>query len=185
MLVLPGYGAGDASTAVLRTHLATLGHPVHRWRLGRNEGPSAEIADGLTERFGELSARHRRPIALVGWSLGGVFACALAAHAPAEVHCIVTLGSPLRGRDRQVPPEVPLTSIWSRRDGVVAWQDSTVEPGGGREDVEVHGNHLTLGFDPLVATVVADRLGQPDDTWEPFRPTRWLAAAYPGGAVSS
>lgn len=179
VLVLPGYGAGDTSTTVLRAHLAALGHPVHRWALGTNEGPTPEILQGLEDRFDALADGAGRPVSLVGWSLGGVYACALARHAPEHVRCVVTLGSPLRSAEGPLPRDIPLTSVWTRRDGIVAWRDSAIDAGPGRENVEVHGNHITLGFDPLVAGVVADRLGLPDGQWSAFKPPRWLAGAYP------
>lgn len=43
VLVLPGFGADDRSTAVLRRYLRGLGYSVHGWQLGRNVGPTAAI----------------------------------------------------------------------------------------------------------------------------------------------
>ena len=49
----------------------------------------------------------------------------------------------------QVAPLVPTTSIYSRSDGVVAWQacvqDSVADH---IENVEVHGSHCGLGWNP-------------------------------------
>jgi pimeloyl-ACP methyl ester carboxylesterase len=180
VLVLPGFGAGDNSTVALRTSIARMGHPVHRWRQGRNDGPTPEIVEGLSARFRQLAERHGQPVALVGWSLGGVYAWALARRTPELVSQVITLGSPLRGGATPAGPlPVPATSIWSRRDGIVSWQDSVIEEGGRAENIEVRATHLTLGFDPLVLVAVTDRLGQPDDTWRPFRPPWWLPGAYP------
>jgi pimeloyl-ACP methyl ester carboxylesterase len=180
VLVLPGLGASDTSTVALRAHIAGLGHPAHRWRQGRNEGPTREIVEGLTDRFRQLYERHEQPIALVGWSLGGVFAWALARRSPDLVSRVITLGSPLRGSAATAEPlPMPATSIWSRRDGIVSWQSSVIEEGALAENIEVRSTHFTLGFDPLVLVAVTDRLGQPDDGWRPFRPPRWLPGAYP------
>jgi len=180
VLVLPGFGASDTSTVALRTHIGGLGHPVHRWRQGRNDGPTREIIEGLSARFRHLSERHEQPIALVGWSLGGVFAWALARRSPELVSHVITLGSPLRrtGLSAGKLP-VPTTSIWSRRDGIVSWQDSVIEEGDRAENIEVRSTHFTLGFDPLVLVAITDRLGQSDDGWRPFRPPRWLPGAFP------
>lgn len=57
MLVLPGLMAADGSTRVLRRFLMQLGYRVHGWGLGRNVGPSSEMARGLAQRLAEL--RHR------------------------------------------------------------------------------------------------------------------------------
>ena len=180
VLVLPGFGASDNSTIGLRSQLRLLGHPVHRWRLGRNEGPTRSIVSGLRDRFDELVDRYDRPIALVGWSLGGVYATAIAQLAPDRVGQVITLGSPLRMGERRIDlADVPITSIWSRRDSVVPWQASYVEHGDRTENIEVRAAHFALGFDPLVIVAVADRLGQRTDRWRPFEPPWWLAAAYP------
>jgi pimeloyl-ACP methyl ester carboxylesterase len=180
VLVLPGFGASDNSTVALRTYIAGVGHPVHRWRQGRNDGPTPEIVDGLTARFRQLAERHDQPIALVGWSLGGVYAWALARRSPDLVSQVITLGSPLQGTAVSAGPlPMPTSSIWSRRDGIVPWQRSVIEEGPRAENIEVRSTHFTLGFDPLVLVAITDRLGQPDPGWRPFRPPRWLPGAFP------
>jgi pimeloyl-ACP methyl ester carboxylesterase len=84
---------------------------------------------------------------LIGWSLGGVFAREMARRAPEQVRSVITLGSPFAGapkasnawklyerasqrsvedwpdRERmKTPPPVPSSAIFSRSDGIVAWQ---------------------------------------------------------------
>jgi pimeloyl-ACP methyl ester carboxylesterase len=180
VLVLPGYGAGDLSTAALRGRIAALGHPVHRWRLGRNDGPTPGIIAGMGSRFDEIASRHGRPVSLVGWSLGGVYAWFLAQQAPDKVAQVITLGSPLRSATAGLGPlGVPATSIWSRADRVVPWRDSRIDAGDRSENIEVRATHLTLGFDPFVSIAIADRLGHAGDRWRPFRPPWWLAGAFP------
>lgn len=181
MLVIPGFGASDRSTVGLRSHLSVLGHPVHPWKLGRNQGPTAATLEGLGARFLELVERYERPIGLVGWSLGGVYSVAIARQWPEKVQAIITLGSPLRsaGADSSLPA-VPVSSIWSRQDRIVRWPNAIIEEGDRRENIEVRATHLTLGFDPLALNAVADRLRQRPERWRPFRPAGWLAAAYPG-----
>ena len=43
VMVLPGFGAGDGSTWVLRTHLRRLGYRVSGWGLGVNRGNVPEL----------------------------------------------------------------------------------------------------------------------------------------------
>jgi pimeloyl-ACP methyl ester carboxylesterase len=147
--------------------------------VGRNEGPTPEVVLGLNARFNELAGRHEGGLVLVGWSLGGIYAWALAAQFPRRVEQVITLGSPLRtspyGLVRLL---VPATSIWSRRDRIVPWSASVIE-GRRTENIEVRSTHLTLGFDPLVTHAIADRLGQDPDDWQPFKPPWWLPGAYP------
>src|SRR5204863_2180670 len=74
VLVLPGWLANDRSTWALRWFLRNRGYHVHGWKLGRNLGPTAALA----ERFTALRARHGRRLSLIGWSLGGIYARELA-----------------------------------------------------------------------------------------------------------
>jgi len=142
------------------------------------------MAEELSARFRQLHDRHRRPIAVVGWSLGGIYAWSLAQRFAEQVEAVVTLGSPLvRAGDLGAPSSVPLTSIWSRRDRVVNWRSSVITESDRRENIEVRALHVTLGFDPLVVGAIADRLAQRPDRWRPFRPPPWLTAAYPPTAA--
>lgn len=181
VLVLPGFAASDNSTLVLRAQLRALGHPVHGWGLGRNEGPSEDLRLALAERFDELFERRGQPVSLIGWSLGGVYALALARRSPERVRHVIALGSPMRDALDAAPDplDMPITSIWSRQDGVVSWRRSAIDAGPRRENIEVRSGHITLGFDPLVLAAVTDRLAQPSDRWTPYRPPSWLAPAYP------
>lgn len=180
VLVLPGWGAGDRSTIALRSQLRLAGHAAHGWQQGTNDGVLAEVLPSLATRFLDLVDRHQRPLAIVGWSLGGIYACHLADQFPAQTRQIVTLGSPLRSPIAVLPsPQTPLTAIWSRHDRVVPWRRAVIEPGERAENIEVRASHVTLGFDPLVMGAILDRLAQDPYDWIPFRPPAWLRAAYP------
>lgn len=176
VLVLPGLGGTDASTAPLRWLLARLGYRVSGWGLGRNEGFGRHITDGLDALVAADPAGA--PVSVVGWSLGGVHAIELARRRPDAVRSIVTLGSPL-GRRYTPPAGIPTTSIYSRTDGIVPWSRSVLTPGARDESVEVKGSHLGLGHNPAVAMVVADRLAQPAGTWAPFVAPRWARRWLP------
>lgn len=60
VLVIPGFMTSDLSTRVLRRFLRDLGDAVHGWKLGRNQGPSAETVAGLVERLHDLHRRYGR-----------------------------------------------------------------------------------------------------------------------------
>jgi pimeloyl-ACP methyl ester carboxylesterase len=96
VLVLPGFMASDGSTRVLRRFLAQLGYRAHGWGLGRNVGPSSEMAGGLAQRLEELRRRHGRRVSLVGQSLGGIYARELARRYADDVRQVITLASPFR-----------------------------------------------------------------------------------------
>src|SRR5829696_9235784 len=103
VLVLPGLAATDESTRPLRWFLRTRGYHTHGWRLGRNTGPSTRIRSGLGDRVRAIAERHGRRISLVGWSLGGIYAREIARSAPDAVRQVITLGSPFRSVDGDVP----------------------------------------------------------------------------------
>jgi hypothetical protein len=77
------------------------------------------------------------------------------------------LAHELRAALRRALP-VPSTSIYSRTDGIVAWQSCVEEPGPERESVEVASSHTGMGFHPDVLKVIADRLAQPQGEWRPY-----------------
>ena len=198
VLILPGFLASDFSTRPLRRFLRDRGYWAHRWRLGRNLGPREGLEWEMTERLREVQRRHDRKVSLIGWSLGGVYARALANRHPERVRSVITLGSPFAqdtrannswrlyealtgdrldeidpaklAEVRRTPP-VPTTSIYSRSDGVTNWRTALEVEGPEAENVQVPGSHLGLGFNPLVLYVVADRLAQREGSWQPlFRP---------------
>ena len=51
--------------------------------------------------------------------------------------------------------------MFSRRDGVVAWQACIDRATPGVEHVEVSSTHIGMGVDPDVWAVVAERLAAP------------------------
>ena len=177
VIVLPGLGGDDASTAPLRWFLGRLGYRSIGWGLGRNVGFGRRVVSGLDDLLAEVSSSDARPVSLVGWSLGGVHALDAARRHPGGVRAIVTLGSPLAGR--RAPAVVPTTSVYSKTDAIVPWRASLLSERWLHENVEVHGSHLGLGHNPSVAIVVADRLAQRPGAWQPFRPPRWARRFLP------
>ena len=74
----------------------------------------------------------------------------------------------VRQRLRQRPP-VPSTSIYSRDDGVVRWQQCVDHDGGDCEHIEVPGvRHEDLPSHPQVLEIITHRLAQPEGQWRPF-----------------
>ncbi|MCV2489953.1 alpha/beta hydrolase [Geodermatophilus sp. YIM 151500] len=210
VLVLPGLLADDTSTRVLRTVLRRLDYRVHGWRCGRNFGPTARAFRGMRDRIDDLHDRYGRPISLIGWSLGGIYARALARRTPDAVRQVITLGSPFRlsSQDQSraarayeryahlhvehldlplergaAPLPVPATSIYSHFDGIVAWQACLDTPGERAENIAVMASHLGLGHHPAAIWAIADRLAQPEGTWAPFRPPLFLRPAFPRPAA--
>jgi pimeloyl-ACP methyl ester carboxylesterase len=186
VLVLPGFGAGDGSTLLLRGYLRALGYAVHGWGLGRNGGDVPELIPRVAERTERIAERAGRPVRLVGWSLGGVLGRETTRDRPELVERVVTLGTPVvggpkytlagasyarRGVDldeieRQVeereavPIARPVTAIYSRNDAVVAWKACIDRYSTDVEHVEVEASHAGLGFSARVWEIVAERLSR-------------------------
>ena len=182
VLVLPGLAASDRSTTPLRSVLQALGHRPHRWRLGRNPGPTKQVLAGMLERLDNLTTRYDQPVHIVGWSLGGAYGRGLARRHPDLIRQVITLGSPIRSVEAQngwEPPPVPLTNVYSKRDAVVPWRESCDDPGPRRENIEIDSSHLGLGHHPGAVVVVADRLAQDLNDWQPFEPPRLAARLFP------
>ena len=181
VLVIPGLATTDHSTQFIRSSLALRGHQPQRWRLGRNVGPSDETAAALSARLQELHRRDGKPVALVGWSLGGLYSHWLAREMPHLVHSVTTLGSPLGSIERCPRAlSVPTTSVYTRGDRVVPWQRSLLDTRFDRhENIEVRGTHLSLGVDPAVLFLINDRVDQNPASWKPFRRPLLFRSAYP------
>ena len=186
MLVLPGFGAGDASTAVLRAYVRYLGHRPRGWGLGRNTGDVPALLARVLEQLDRIAAEERQPVALIGWSLGGVLAREAARERPAATRLVITLGSPVVGGPKytavagfyrrqgidldaveaevaarnQQPIETPITAIYSRSDAVVAWRACIDRHAPHVDHVEVETTHLGLGFSPRVFEIIAERLAR-------------------------
>ena len=193
VLVLPGLAANDLTTLPMRTFLKDRGYEALPWEQGLNLGPRAGVLDALRARVRELQRTGGRQVSLVGWSLGGVYARELAKEMPELVRCVITLGSPFAGPPQatnawwlfervsghpepdaemqaalRLAPPVPTTSIYSRTDGIVAWQCSLNLPGPLAENIEVHASHIGLGLNPLAMVAIADRLAQDPAHWQRF-----------------
>jgi dienelactone hydrolase len=207
VLVLPGLLASDVSTAVLRRFLRRLGYAAAGWDLGRNRGPTDQVVDELPGVLSALAERTGRPVSLIGWSLGGIFARELARRDPAQVRQVITLGSPfaltdprqshadgayqrrahLHATGRLPTPEevaqpikVPSTAVYSRRDGIVSWQACIGPETSLHENIEVRCGHLGFGTDPATLWLIADRLAVPAPQRQKFRPPPAQRLLYPG-----
>ena len=101
VVVIPGFLASDESTRVLRTYLTQLGYHVHPWAQGRNLG-AAKLGgyEPLVNHVLSIYRETGHPVSIVGWSLGGVHALAVAERAAYAVRQVITLGSPIVYSDK-------------------------------------------------------------------------------------
>lgn len=197
--VIPGLGAGDSSMAPLRAFLRRNGYAPEGWGLGLNLGGKGQITDlndlsqrwdidrshphmgeaevpylcdQMTDRIKARADREGRPIALVGWSLGGYVAREVARDLPDEVSQVITLGSPVLGGPKytsaaklykkrnfdldwleaevlkrfEKPIPQHITAIYSKRDGVVGWTAAQDNLSPHVTHVEVNCAHVAMGL---------------------------------------
>src|SRR3954451_4642885 len=195
VLVLPGLVASDTSTRPLRSFLKNRGYAVSGWGQGRNLGLRDGVQRSMVDQVHELTDTHRRKISVVGWSLGGVYARQLAKMMPDRVRSVITLGSPFSGHPKATnawrvyemasgrsadeqddgfggsladTPPVPTTAIFSRTDGICAWQGCMEKTSAWSENIEIESSHCGMGHHPAAVYAVADRLAQPEGKWSPF-----------------
>src|SRR5258708_2965136 len=177
VLVLPGLLADDGSTHALRSFLNSHGYQAHGWNQGRNFRLRGNLERDMLARIDELFERcGQRRISLVGWSLGGLYARQLAKIVPDRVRCLISLGSPFAGSPKSTnawrtyeivsgskieeqdlldtlidAPPVPTTSIFSRTDGICAWQACLNKDEPQPENIEVYASHSAPPHHPPVA----------------------------------
>lgn len=196
VIVFPGLSASDGSTLPIRAYLQNLGYDISGWNQGYNFGPRAGILQTAKRQVMDTCNATGEKVALVGWSLGGIYARELAKELPDHVRSVVTMGTPFSGShtstnawklfeltsgkditrelqqfDLPAAPPVPTTSIFSRTDGIVAWPASIQKPSKANprtENIEVIASHIGLGLNPSAWWALADRLAQPEGQWKPF-----------------
>ena len=206
VLVLPGLVASDTSTRPLRSFLKSKGYAVSGWRQGRNLGLREGVEHAMVDLLQELNDTHGGKVSLVGWSLGGLYARQLAKLMPERVRSVITLGSPFAAGPKATnawrvyemasghraddedsrfggslagTPPVPTTAIFSRTDGICAWQGCMEKASATSESIEVESSHCGMGHHPAAVYAVADRLAQPEGQWAPFDRGGWRALVYP------
>ena len=198
VILFPGLGSDGTPLIPLRNHCRALGYHAVDWGRGFNTGPSGSVdawLGELSDHVDDLIGDHHQSASLVGWSLGGLYARELGKRLSSRVRQVITIGTPFNGAADhtnvgwlykllngsapkpdgellsrlRTPPPVPTTSIYSRTDGVVAWQSCVhARPARRVEDVEVSGSHIGMGWNSAVLAVVADRLRQKPGRWRPY-----------------
>jgi len=202
VVIFPGLGADGASVATLRDHCRSLGYEAFDWGQGFNTGPQGKLDDwleSLTSHVSGLLSKHDQPATLIGWSLGGLYAREIGKLMAPRVRQVITIGTPFNAdadhtnagwlfrllsgssatldpalsRRLRVPPPLRTTSIYSRTDGVVAWQTCRHDKRSKLvHDIEVDGSHIGMAWNREVLDAVTDRLGQAPGPWRRYVPAR-------------
>lgn len=182
VMILPGFATRPGRMRYLARQLEAAGHTAKRWGQGRNWGPKPDTFDQVEARMLDLYARHGRPVVLIGWSLGGLYARELAKRQPQAVAKVITMGSPFSGSPRannvwrayqfitghsvdappveaqlSVKPPVETVALWSANDGVIAPRCAAGRPDERDRAIAVRCTHMGFTYDPqVVATLLAE-----------------------------
>lgn len=205
IMTIPGFMGADGSTAQLRRFLNERGYRAIPWGLGRNgiEARSQNIDDFLAHRTATEDAiavriedefrSTRRKLTLIGWSLGGLYAVALAHRYPQWIREVITLGTPYgdpRGTAlfsvmgsiyhhaveesalqrwvehtyRGGKLKVPVLALYSESDGIVGPSIARCQ-GDPRyvTNVAVFASHVGFPFNPIVFALIANHLVAPGE----------------------
>ena len=189
VMLLPGYGTDESSMRPLQRYLRYLGYDTYDWGQGRNRGTVDRYITLIGDRAREISeALDGVPLTLIGWSLGGVIAREAARLYEPYVREVITLGTPIVGgpkytaaADRfatsagidldafekevharnSIGIRQPVTSIYSKLDGVVGWRASIDTYNPQARNLEVYSSHFGIGVNGRVWRMIAETLAGP------------------------
>lgn len=182
VLVLPGFATSPSRLRFMARQLERAGHTAKRWGQGRNWGPTPEKFAQLEARLATLYRKGGRPVVLLGWSLGGLYARELATRHPQMVAKVITMGSPFSGSPRAnnvwrvyqfitghavdrppveadvaVKPPVETVALWSINDGVIAPRCAAGLPGERDRAVALTCTHAGFTYAPeTILAVLAE-----------------------------
>ena len=186
IILIPGFGTGPRKMRYMAQQLERAGHKVKRWGLNRNMGVAAETMERLEDRLFEVCERYEEPVALVGWSLGGLYARELAKRHPICVTKVITMGSPFSGSPRannvwrvyqaiaghrvdQPPietvlaekPPVETVALWSPNDGMIGARCAAGRPGERDRAIALRCTHAGFAYSPECIQAVLAELDRP------------------------
>ncbi len=183
MVLIPGVGGCVGRPSWLPRWLPRRGYTSLGWGLGRNfpRGSIRSIDEALAFRDDQVRRLAQRLEAvrdeygekpsLIGWSMGGLYACELANQFPEQVQRVITLGIPhgdprntaawrlmkafyrssasddeqdVSGwlqQNRPTQSEVPVYVIFSHRDGLVHPSAAGLNPANARR-IRVNSSHV-------------------------------------------
>ena len=184
VVTLPGFMTHDLTSWRLRATLGAAGYDPIASGIGFNAGMRDETLPGIERLVDGIVQRTGRKAALVGWSLGGVFAREFAKLRPELVERVITLASPFSGDDPRAnngwrlyemlsgapmehatrsmdlksKPPVPTFALWTPNDGVVAPASARGLDGERDVAIEVRCRHLEMVSDRRALVAILDAL---------------------------
>lgn len=156
VIVIPGFLGNDGYLNTLREWLGRIDYAPVRSEMGRITGFTEKQLAQLEQHTTAVAQDSGKSVSIIGHSLGGIYARAIARRNPETVRQIITLGSPLR-LDAG-PAAVPFTAIYSRGDRIVRYPRAlATEPDA--KNVKAGGCHVGMAFNAVVYRAIAEALG--------------------------
>jgi len=106
ILLIPGFSSGDWTFSTMSRWLHQTGYRAHLSGINMNVGCPQRKVERMLSRLEDISNEAGGRIVIIGHSLGGLVACALARNRPDLVQHVIAIGSPLRSGWQAVTPEV-------------------------------------------------------------------------------
>jgi len=98
VVVVPGFMLNDLYLAEFRSWLNRIGYRSYSSGIGINaECPNILVKQHLVATVEQAYAETKKKVHVIGHSLGGVLARAVASQMPDRVASVITLGAPFRG----------------------------------------------------------------------------------------
>jgi pimeloyl-ACP methyl ester carboxylesterase len=208
IMVIPGLGVNDLTTKMMRLYFERCGYEAFGWEQGINSRYDEDVIFELDRRLSDLFSRYGKISiigqcfgGLYALKLAhahpdmvrSVITLGTSTSDPLNADRLRWLYKLLNGQDQlnefddnmsvlssDFPGalSIPTTSIYSKTDGVLDWKRSVFDEIGQSESIAIVSSHFGMGNNPLVLWVMADRLAQPEEVWEPFNPAGWEHLFY-------
>lgn len=188
VVVIPGMLSGDETVRYLRRSLDASGFSSYKSDTLFHAVATPDSVMRVGRKLARVHSETGQKVALVGWSLGGLYARVLAHRHPDMVSAVLTLGTPFSGNPRAnnawklyellsghpvdespLPedpapkPPVPTVAFWSGNDGIISPASARGMPDQSDRQVEVAAHHLDLATNAQsvrrIIEVLAEVLG--------------------------
>jgi triacylglycerol lipase len=97
VVLIPGFLGNDYYLTELHLWLSRIGYKPYMSRIGLNADCLDKLSKRLIETIERAQAKTKKPVHLIGHSLGGILARSVAARHEKSVASVIALGSPFRG----------------------------------------------------------------------------------------
>ena len=154
VVVVPGFMGTDLYLSEFRAWLGRIGYKPYHSKIGLNaECPNLLIRQHLMQTVESARRTTRKRVHLIGHSLGGLLARAVASQMPDQVASVITMGAPFRGISAH---SSILRLAEMVRDQILQRHGEDVLPNCYTEPVHVRLSGIDRRHDPALGPAVRD-----------------------------